>query len=135
MSEFDKWLPNQKYNKQDLVGLYTNNKSHKETDSPFTIDSFEESCLLKCDDTYWSNTKSKNYPSSSAFDQRCTSNNCKVFDNDKQIHTKTQLFKPCKDCWDQSDLSWNSDKNSLDIYDKWDGKASYTWEELKGRNT
>ena len=61
-------------------------------------------------------------PASNVWDQRCTSDNCKnwVYAADSDVATK------CTECWANSDI---------DTYLNFDGKGSYSEQELSGRNT
>jgi hypothetical protein len=75
-------------------------------------------CLLQCDTGYWQNyTTSLVDSTDPTRDQRCSSDNCKRFDNSKSpAH--------CTECWDQPDMT---------TYSTWIGRGSYVKTEVTHR--
>jgi len=133
MEDWDKFVANSAFDEKHLTGRYTDDGQHEDTQSSYELDQNTETCQLKCNSGFWATSSSVRYPSTDIFSQRCVSNNCKDYDYTKRKFTETAIFKPCSECWDQNDLNWTDNVNTDNLYNQFDGKGSYTREELKGR--
>jgi hypothetical protein len=104
------------YNNWDGRVSYTERSiEYRDEDTPFTFDEFKKACRLNCDTGYWSNYDSQHNKSSNQLDQRCTSNNCKLFIY-QDLSTEGSA-NYCTNCWAEADMA---------IYTQWDARASYS---------
>jgi hypothetical protein len=84
--------------------------------TPFNLEN--NMCLLQCDTGYWQNYATSLVDSTDPTrDQRCSSDNCKRFDN-------TQSPAHCTECWNTDDMA---------TYNIWIGRGSYTETEVTHR--
>ena len=110
MASYNTWLGKQTYAETEVTGRLVA--------APYRLES--HICLLTCETGYWSNWGTGSHLISAtdpAWDQRCTSDNCKKFD-------VTQSAKHCTECWDTADMA---------TYSNWIGRGSNHIAEVTGR--
>jgi hypothetical protein len=110
MATYSTWLGKQTYAETEVAG--------RVLAQPFNLEN--NTCLLTCTTGYWANWGTGGHLIDStdpAWDQRCTSDNCKQFD-------VAQSAKHCTACWTQTDMA---------TYNLWTGRGSYTEAEIAGR--
>jgi hypothetical protein len=112
ISAYATWDAKSSYKDKELVG--------RDTAEPFRLHTGQ--CGLQCKLGFWSNWKSAYNSASDALDQRCTSDNCK--DWDYTSANSSDHAKKCTMCWDKLDMA---------DYTKWDGRGSYTEQEIQYR--
>jgi hypothetical protein len=114
MSDHSTWLASGSYKKQEVAARLVS--------SPFAYDSADKICVLQCRPDFWANKSSAWDAAADVFDQRCTSTNCKSWDYASNLDAHTS--EVCTACWDTADMS---------TYASWDGRTSYTEQEVAGR--
>jgi hypothetical protein len=112
ISAYATWDAKDSYKDKELVG--------RDTAEPFRLHTGQ--CGLQCKLGFWSNWKSAYNSAPDALDQRCTSDNCK--DWDYTSANSSDHAKKCTMCWDKLDMA---------DYTKWDGRGSYTEQEIQYR--
>jgi len=80
---------------------------------------------MNCQYGYWSNLKSTFNTATEPNDQRCTYNTCKNWDYENVDDVGENLPDFCSTCWD---------KNDMIIYNNWDGRGTFTKQEVQGRH-
>jgi hypothetical protein len=95
------------------------------TSKPFDLNADAE-CALQCAAGYWSNFHARYTNSTDVWDQRCTSDNCKTWDHTSDPLNTALNSDTCTLCWKDTDL---------DPYETWDGRETYTKQEVRYRDT
>jgi hypothetical protein len=112
LADYAKWDGRFTYSAEEIEGRVVK--------LPFEHDPEKKICTLSCRQGFWSNIASNFNRASDGNDQRCTFDNCKDWD----YSTPGTTSQTCKTCWTKADL---------DTYAEWDGRSSYTREELEGQ--